>query len=357
MRDASEELLAVIHLFDKETATAKLLRRRRLELWPVLAEQTLGPAADKANIEAARHLYATDPDLRQHPLGPLLWYLLHRLFLAAAAGGSNLAEAHRAAARVLSARNNDATPLAAGNWPMFKVMWALPDLAKEIVSAPIGVDNPAERGRFVDHLCCGLDLLRKTCPALCERLTLEVRWFVPLFEAESGGRHSMTVAQLPGVLFIGARSGSNLAAELIIHEYLHTVLHGVSETKPLIEAMTAERPLYSPWREDARPAEALLHAVYVFTGVLLFWLYYVGADAEIGREAEDRVAILRLQLAPSVEALRASGRGEVLDRVAAAAERAIALAAEAPIPRGAAEHALARTEAHRRRWLKTVAKA
>ena len=114
------------------------------------------------------------------------------------------------------------------------------------------------------------------------------------------------------------------------------------------------RVLYSPWREDARPGEALLHAVYVFTGVLLFWLHHADADGGIGREAQDRVAMLRLQLAPSVEALRASGAGDVLERVAAAAEEAVALAAKAPISGDVAESALARTKHHRQRWLETV---
>ena len=214
MRGAGEILSALFGLFDKETNVANLLRRRRLELWPVLAEQRLGLSADAAHVETARRLLASDPDLRRHAFGPLLSYCLHRVFLAAATDAPDLGEAAEATARLLGAQPDGATPIDVEFWPAVGVLWTLPDLASALPSVPIGIDDEADRLRFIHHLAGGGDLLRKTCPDIHERLGRDVRWVVPLAEAETGGRHSMTVAHLPGVLFIGAKSGSNLAAEL-----------------------------------------------------------------------------------------------------------------------------------------------
>jgi hypothetical protein len=63
--------------------------------------------------------------------------------------------------------------------------------------------------------------------------------------------------------------GRQLAATLI-HEFQHSKLHGVLDLVPLHTA-GEERVHYSPWRDDSRPLEGILHAIYSYVGVTEFW--------------------------------------------------------------------------------------
>jgi HEXXH motif-containing protein len=63
---------------------------------------------------------------------------------------------------------------------------------------------------------------------------------------------------------------SNLrVAESILHETMHLKLTLVEEVRPLIKPNVSGR-YFSPWRDELRPAQGVLHGLFVFRAILDF---------------------------------------------------------------------------------------
>ena len=54
-----------------------------------------------------------------------------------------------------------------------------------------------------------------------------------------------------------------------MHEFGDTELNTIMDTEPVVSEEPNER-FYSPWRSDPRPLSGLVHALYVFSGVVEF---------------------------------------------------------------------------------------
>lgn len=91
-------------------------------------------------------------------------------------------------------------------------------------------------------------------------------------------------------------SGRSLASTLV-HESRHGVLNLMHDVSPLYQPGSGF-VTYSPWRDDPRPIEGLLHGVYAFLGVARFWRTEAAAGGADVRRAEfeygHAVAQLRL---------------------------------------------------------------
>lgn len=65
---------------------------------------------------------------------------------------------------------------------------------------------------------------------------------------------------------------SNLrVAESILHEAMHLKLSLIEKVKPLIKS-SANNLFFSPWREEKRPAQGILHGLFVFRAIYDFYL-------------------------------------------------------------------------------------
>lgn len=135
----------------------------------------------------------------------------------------------------------------------------------------------AEFGRCVDD---ALSLLRWSTPGFFRSMERCLSCIVPMRPPERGVPSSSTNS-VPGAVCITATSDSALVAEQLTHEVSHAHLFALQEDEPLL-APDAHgdgwgTPLsYSPWRDDPRPLNGLLHGAVVFSRVA--WLHARLAD-------------------------------------------------------------------------------
>ena len=108
-------------------------------------------------------------------------------------------------------------------------------------------------------------------PDLSGQMERTIQWYVPIQTNDPSVHRSFTVDGLTGVTFLSESISYTLLAEAMVHEFYHTVLHIVGETENLFGSVDSNEKFYSPWRDDPRPLSGLLHAVYVFSGVVDFY--------------------------------------------------------------------------------------
>jgi HEXXH motif-containing protein len=129
--------------------------------------------------------------------------------------------------------------------------------------------DPPDPTPRVGMIASALQWIRTVDSQLGDQISTQIQWYVPLVPRERGKYRAGTVKRLPGVMFLSETENIHLLAEVIVHEYYHGVLHARMELDDLLIG-DADRRFYSPWRDDPRPLEMLLHALYVFAGVAQF---------------------------------------------------------------------------------------
>ena len=117
------------------------------------------------------------------------------------------------------------------------------------------------------------------------RMATEVRTIVttltPLHRSVLYTSNATSRATFGCVALSRPSDGRGLALALI-HEVQHAKLAALSDLVALIRP-NAQGLYYAPWRDDPRPAEALLHGTYAHLGVAGFWRKQRYADA--GRQS------------------------------------------------------------------------
>ena len=94
----------------------------------------------------------------------------------------------------------------------------------------------------------------------------------------------------------GNRNRVPRLAECLAHEALHLQLSLVERKWPLVRADTETELVYSPWKQEMRPIQGLLHALYVFGNLRCFWKA-VGRSASFAREfANERAVAIDLEM-------------------------------------------------------------
>jgi uncharacterized protein len=96
-------------------------------------------------------------------------------------------------------------------------------------------------------------------------------------------------------------------ALLLIHEFQHVKLGAVLDLFELCHPAD-QQLFYAPWREDRRPAEALLQGAYAHLGVTDYWrIRRHRADGPEAMAAEERFARWRVLTAETIDTLAGSG--------------------------------------------------
>jgi len=103
-----------------------------------------------------------------------------------------------------------------------------------------------------------------------------------------------------------------ILAEMIVHEMSHNLLFTVQDMDPLLDPAShgegwLPEAYYSPWRDDPRPLNGILHAVFVFSRVANFWLALIGTveSRSLQDLAKRRLAALSIQLPLAWKSLKA----------------------------------------------------
>lgn len=119
---------------------------------------------------------------------------------------------------------------------------------------------------------------------------------VPIRPREGGRPAQSTAASRFGAIALSLPADPLAMAETLVHEFHHAVLSAATDVTALT-LPTADQPSYAPWRDDPRPAAALLQGVYAHFGVTGFW------RREPGPHAHRQYARWRLATARTAEAL------------------------------------------------------
>jgi HEXXH motif-containing protein len=97
-----------------------------------------------------------------------------------------------------------------------------------------------------------------------------MRTLVPLAKPSPTRSASSTAASAFGAIALSLPDDALTMAESLAHEFHHAILGAATDLTPMIGA-GAEVLTYAPWRDDARPAGALLQGAYAHYGMARFW--------------------------------------------------------------------------------------
>ena len=134
----------------------------------------------------------------------------------------------------------------------------------------------------------GMDLpLEGTVAGLCRSLHV-------LIASGRGFDVSYSDPSLPLSVFVscplpGERDRVERLAENIVHEALHLQLSLVERVEPLVIDGPDEAPVFSPWKDEWRTVQGLLHAVYVFGNLRSLWKGVAAERSESSSFAQARI--------------------------------------------------------------------
>lgn len=127
---------------------------------------------------------------------------------------------------------------------------------------------------------------RKAAAGMASVLTT----LVPLTDPQSGDVISATSGWAWGAIAMNLSADAFVVAETLDHEFHHLVLAAVEDLTPLV-GEDDHALYYAPWRDDPRPASALLQGIYAHLGVAKFWRQQRQAgSARNQRQSEVRFA-------------------------------------------------------------------
>jgi HEXXH motif-containing protein len=130
-------------------------------------------------------------------------------------------------------------------------------------------DDGITDGTFPEAVSKALQLIATIDPELEARISSVTGWYVPIRSPNDHVHCSFSSPLLKGVIFLSYTQNDLELAEAIVHEFGHTELSTVMDTERLSSEDPNQR-FYSPWRPDPRPLSGLIHALYVFSGVIEF---------------------------------------------------------------------------------------
>jgi len=172
----------------------------------------------------------------------------------------------------------------------------------EMLRLPFGHTIVFEQGEFARKCEVivreAFDLIGDWNPDLIK----EMRWLSPEIQlihdttAHPNKAVSFSDNAVPHCLYISLRQDGGLlnaydVADSLIHEHRHQRLYLLQASVPLI---TVDAPfVHSPWRAEPRPPSGLLHAVYVFCGLLQWWIHIShSTEGEVQSNARHEVGII-----------------------------------------------------------------
>lgn len=192
------------------------------------------------------------------------------------------------------------------------------------------VQNLTRCRHFLDTVNRALERLAAYDDSLVHDMSLITASLTPMdADVNDGSMFSGTSSAIFGACFLSTAKEPLFIAEMLVHEFCHNKLRLLQDAVPLMSDKYLNRSIfYSPWRDEPRPIDGLMHGLYVFSSIADFWLYVFNDSS--ANEAERKMAQrrvgtilfqLRFALAEFVEyaELTRSGKvflGIIKDRIA-----------------------------------------
>ncbi|WP_016697392.1 HEXXH motif domain-containing protein [Actinoalloteichus spitiensis] len=112
-------------------------------------------------------------------------------------------------------------------------------------------------------------LLERHHPEASRELAVGLRALVPMAR-RAGGNRSATHSDAFGSVALSLPADAAQLGAVLVHEFQHSKLSALLDLVPLADGVDPAR-YYAPWRNDPRPAGALLQGVYAHLAVTDFW--------------------------------------------------------------------------------------
>jgi hypothetical protein len=148
-----------------------------------------------------------------------------------------------------------------------------------------------------------LGYIKKSNVSVFNYFCEERNYFVPLIGPD-GALPSSSNSSVDTLIWYSTTSQPLLVAEMIMHENSHQRLFRLQDIDPLIDNVKHGSgwdlcEIYSPWRDDPRPVNGVLHGFIVFSEASKFWFDLI-QSADLSKQDLDiskrRLAMLVLQL-------------------------------------------------------------
>ncbi len=211
--------------------------------------------------------------------------------------------------------------------------------------------------RWRSLLAAGWRILAGDHQALASIVAGAIRTVVPLVEPDPQHMASGTEETAFGAIGLSLPPDALAMAQVLVHESHHAVLGAFRDIEPLVRAddeRDRERPFlgYAPWRDDPRPAHALLQGIYAHYGMGQFWRreYLEGAASHRERAA---IEFGRMRTMTARGASTLAGSGLLTDagrEFLAGIEDEVAQWQGEPLPATTQEHVADLTRQHEVRW-------
>ncbi len=125
--------------------------------------------------------------------------------------------------------------------------------------------------------------------------------------------YSGSISSCIGMAWVTSRLNMELTGEMFIHEAAHSKLFTFQEYEEI--HVTSDHEFWeinqytSPWREDRRPLGGLLHGIYVFYHVLLWYEYLIRITnkKELSKIILPRFSLVYLQLNDAINQINKNG--------------------------------------------------
>ncbi|WP_327087862.1 HEXXH motif-containing putative peptide modification protein [Nonomuraea sp. NBC_01738] len=215
--------------------------------------------------------------------------------------------------------------------------------------APLGRLSDAAAAGWGSVIAAGKALLAARHPGAARTFAAMTSVAVPLSAPEDGTR-SATSRTAYGSIALSRPPSPTAAAVTLAHEVRHAVLAALMDLFDLVRPNSGEL-FYAPWRDDPRPAAALLQGAYAHMGVAGFWRVerHAAQDPEVGHAEFARWRDAAYQ---AVHALLDSGALTAIGRhfVDGMLDTLTAWRADR-VPSAAHELAERAAQSHRQRWV------
>jgi hypothetical protein len=125
---------------------------------------------------------------------------------------------------------------------------------------------------------------------------------------------NVSYSELPGACVTSVTGNPLVLADRLLHEYQHNRLFALEERGVFFEpgsGAATDCRHYSPWRDDPRPTQGLLHALVVYVSSCRLWLGIHAAGTVTPDEmhfARERLIRIPLQLALGMAVLEREAR-------------------------------------------------
>lgn len=127
--------------------------------------------------------------------------------------------------------------------------------------------DPRDGRLMAERLVRAHAWLQRFDPSVAENCAALTGGVLPVRGGRAGTFGSASREEAIGLIFLPQTPAVDILAESLLHEASHQLLFRIDRAAPVVSHDDRVERFYSPWRQDARPLDMVLHGAFVFAGV------------------------------------------------------------------------------------------